>query len=397
MKLASKFTNFTSLNRFSLILTSCAVFGLISSKPSIAAVMYSVTDIGTLGGSGSRAIDINDNGQVVGTSSDSNYNSQAFLWDSTSGIRSLDPNGIGSSSANKINNNGQVVGSKNSRAFLWDSVNGLQNLATLPNDSFSTANAINDKGQVVGSLQNSSGSQTFLWDSVNGLQNLGTLNGYDGTSPRDINNNGEVVGFASYNPNRSLRAVLWDSSKGIQDLGGLSRFNTNLANSINDTGTVVGSSSITDRISNAFLWDSTKGIQNLGTLDGDIGSSARDINNLGQVVGITSFNRRPVLWENGIITDLNTLIDPSSGWRLQSAVAINNKGQIVGEGILNNQGSARAFLLTPLTQIPKSIPEPSSGLGLCAFTLGSIYGLKRRYAKSSPISKNKRTLKIAGS
>ncbi len=407
MKLASKFTNYTSLNRFSLILTSCAVLGLISSKPSIAAVMYSVTDIGTLSGSRSSANDINDNGQVVGTLSTTTGGVGAFLWDSTNGITILDPNGINSSYVygNGINNNGQVVGSyfledgSNSRAFLWDSVNGLQNLGTLPGDSSSTANQINDKGQVVGRSEGFGRGQPFLWDSVNGLQNLGTLNGYNFSGAYDINNNGEVVGFASNGV--SVRAVLWDSSKGIQDLGSLVGTRATSPFSINDAGTAVGDS----RNGNfrAFLWDRTKGIQNLGTLDGFPNSFARDINNNGQIVGFASSstfsNSRAVLWENSIATDLNALIDPSSGWTLGSATAINNKGQIIASGALtlNNQIFGGSVLLTPLTQIPKSIPEATSGLGLCAFTLGSIYGLKRRYAKSSPISKNKRTLKIAGS
>lgn len=380
-KLSSKFNNFNSLNRFSLILTSCAVFGLVGSKPSIAAVIYSVTDIGTLGGASSAAFDINDNGQVVGTAGIVGVGNRAFLWDSTSGIRNLDPLGTDTSIANGINNNGQVVGfylgvGTNKRAFLWDSVNDLQNLGTLPGDNSSAANEINDRGQVVGRSESIGRIQAFLWDSVNGLQNLGTLNGYSSSDAYDINNNGEVVGFA--NTNGSLRPVLWDSSKNIQDLGS---FNTAFtqANSINDAGTVVGGS-IFDGF-RALLWDRTNSVQNLNTFDGFPNSFATDINNNGQTVGSTSSstssNSRAVLWENGIATDLNALIDPNSGWRLDSATAINNKGQIVGSGFLNNQRLIRAFLLTPLTQIPKSIPEPTSALGLLSGILGSIYFLKR--------------------
>lgn len=377
INLASKFTNFTSLNRFFSILTSCAVFGLISSKPSIAAVMYSVTNIGTLGGEFSTAYDINDNGQVVGYAATSTSGGRAFLWDSTSGIRNLDPNGIYDSSAYSINNNGFVVGStlkggyNGGTAFLWDSVNGLQNLGTLPGDSFSNANAINDFGQVVGrSLDSSNRMQAFLWDSVNGIQSLGTLDGYEGSTALDINNDGEVVGYA-FIPSR--RAVLWDSTKGIQDLDPEGVYSD--AQSINDAGTVVGTSTVGG--DSASLWDSTKGIQYLGNLSGVYGSIASDINDLGQVVGSTIFPPRALLWENGTVTDLNTLIDPNSGWRLQYARAINNKGQIVGEGTNSTERYFGAFLLTPLTQIPKSIPEPTSGLGLLGAILSSIYLLKR--------------------
>lgn len=383
-RLSSKFNNFTSLNRFSLILTSCAVFGLVGSKPSIAAVMYSVTDIGTLGGDYSSAFDINDSGQVVGVAATTGSgDGRAFLWDSINGIRNLttNVNGIDGSSANKINNNGQVAGSyslvglgSNNRAFLWDSVNGLQNLGTLPGDNSSAALGINDKGQIVGRSENISKIQAFLWDNVNGLQNLGTLGEYKNIAAYTINNNEEVVGFASGNNN--VRAVLWDSNKVVQNLGSFGTY-LSQANSINDEGMVVGVSTVDNSGYRAFLWDNNKGLQNLDSLNEYPNSYASDINNLGQIVGYAFSDFRPLLWENGTITDLNTLIDPNSGWKLQSAVAINNKGQIVGSGLLNNQRLVRAFLLTPLTQTPKSIPEPTSGLGLLGGILGSIYLLKR--------------------
>jgi hypothetical protein len=50
------------------------------------------------------------------------------------------------------------------------------------------------------------------------------------------------------------------------------------------------------------------------------------------------------LWRGGAMIDLNDLItDPS--WILESAVAVNASGQIVGTGIHN--GNLRAFILTP--------------------------------------------------
>jgi hypothetical protein len=59
------------------------------------------------------------------------------------------------------------------------------------------------------------------------------------------------------------------------------------------------------------------------------------------------------------MVDLNDLIDPSLGWELQEARAINNAGQITGIGRIG--GERRAFLLTLL-------PEPSS-------TTLAIFGL----------------------
>lgn len=92
-------------------------------------------------------------------------------------------------------------------------------------------------------------------------------------------------------------------------------------------------------------------MHDLGSLGGN--SSAGDINILGQVVGLATVNgeNRAFLYTNGTMIDLNTLIDPASGWVLNSANAINDFGQIAGTGTFN--GQQRAFLLTP-------VPEPSS-------------------------------------
>jgi hypothetical protein len=46
--------------------------------------------------------------------------------------------------------------------------------------------------------------------------------------------------------------------------------------------------------------------------------------------------------------DLNSLIPPNSGWKLRMANAINDRGQIVGRGLLN--GQKRGFLLEPITR-----------------------------------------------
>ena len=57
------------------------------------------------------------------------------------------------------------------------------------------------------------------------------------------------------------------------------------------------------------------------------------------------------IYENGHMTDLNSLIGPGSGWQLHSTGGINGSGQITGYG--NHSGALHAFLLTP-------VPEPTS-------------------------------------
>jgi hypothetical protein len=66
--------------------------------------------------------------------------------------------------------------------------------------------------------------------------------------------------------------------------------------------------------------------------------------------------------------DLNDLIPPDSGWRLEEAWAINESGWIVGWG--NSGHGDRGLLLKP-------VPEPSSLLALLC-GLGGFGGMTRR-------------------
>jgi probable HAF family extracellular repeat protein len=144
-------------------------------------------------------------------------------------------------------------------------------------------------------------------------------------------------------------AVLWDEGKKI-DLGTFGGDNS-LAYAINDAGKVVGYSHTIGSSYRAVLWDKGKKID-LGTLgDKYENSKARAINKTGQVVGNSyttsgSQSIQAVLWDKGSIKNLNNLIPPKSGWVLNEATDINDKGQIVGEGKIN--GQTHAFLLTPV-------------------------------------------------
>lgn len=52
------------------------------------------------------------------------------------------------------------------------------------------------------------------------------------------------------------------------------------------------------------------------------------------------------LWENGSIADLQTLILPGSGFTVNNAVNINDRGEIAGYGTLSN-GDNHVILLIP--------------------------------------------------
>ena len=90
-------------------------------------------------------------------------------------------------------------------------------------------------------------------------------------------------------------------------------------------------------------------MRDLGTLPGDFASLAIGINDRGEVVGGSldvNFNIRASLWQNGAMTDLNTLIPANSGLYLQLAESINARGEIIGFA-QTSTGDTHAFLATP--------------------------------------------------
>jgi probable HAF family extracellular repeat protein len=126
----------------------------------------------------------------------------------------------------------------------------------------------------------------------------------------------------------------------------------NFAQGISNQGQVVGFSDLPGDITNdAFLWTEEQGMHGLGTLPGDVGSGAWAVNDKGQIVGLGS---RAILWENGVLTDLNTLVPgpPFSPLYLLSAYDINTSGEIVGLGLAIT-GEMHGFLAIPCDEAAK--------------------------------------------
>ena len=336
-----------------------AVLLFLAFENAWGAVQYAVTDLGRLpNGASTTPLAVNASGQVVGMAGVGTGTARAFLY-SNGTMTDLGTLGGSYSRANAINDSGQVAGTATTpagpdHAFLYS--NGMMTdipMPPSPEEQFSYGYGINSSGVVVGTMEFQRVCMHAFLYSGGKLIDLVALGALPGTGPNtssiayDINDSGDIVGW--YNDGR---AFLYSGGK-LTDLG------VGQAYAINASGQVVGSRG------HAFLY-SGGATMDLGALPGDSVSYAYDINASGQVVG-TSYAipevDHPFLYENGVMTNLNDLLDPVSGagWTLYTATGINDRGQIVGSGA-NQFGDRRGFLLTP-------IPEPSA---LCLLAIGAI-------------------------
>ena len=337
-----------------------------------------ITDLGTLGGpsSGLDWVQKNNRGQIAILSqtanvdpNNENFCSFAFNSELTclgavwqNGVLTALPT-LGGYNAypGGSNNRGQFVGAAETstqdptciapqvldyEAVIWGPKPGqIQALPPFPGDSVGAALEINDMGQVVGATgpcapYSQAIAHAVLWQDGQPMD-LGSLGGQNGTVPFVINNSGQVVGFSDLADNVTTHAFLWTKGSHMRDLG---------------------------------------------ALPGDVYSSASGINNLGQVVGGScdaSGNCRDFLWDDGVMSDLNTLVCPGTSLYLAgNGVAgsdINDRGEIAGQGYDSNTGDSLAFLAVPTDHCDD---DPSGSFARKKAVLPENAGEQRRQRKS---------------
>jgi probable HAF family extracellular repeat protein len=186
---------------------------IVGARPA-AAQSYTVTELGTLGGTDSDAYALSAAGHVVGAARlPGDWAIHAYLWHDGA-MRDLGTLGGTWSYAHSVNAAGQVVGESTLsddqyfRPFLWQ--NGtLRDLGTLGGRQ-GAAEAINSKGQIAGGSTLPGEPQwppdrvdgrsapvlhAFLYDG-RGMRDLGTLGGAFSFA-YGVNDAGQVVGTAS--------------------------------------------------------------------------------------------------------------------------------------------------------------------------------------------------------
>jgi probable HAF family extracellular repeat protein len=202
-----------------------------ASNPKAEAAVYAdgrVKLLGTLGGSFSYALGVNNSGKIVGYSYLSGDTTlHAARFSTVRAPQDLGTLGGSTSTAHAVNNRGTIVGAA---SLPWDKEThvarftdrGVVDPGTL-GGSNSSADALNNVGQAVGTaeLTGDNASHAVLYPSDGGATvDLGTLGGNSGSAANGVNDAGFAVGYSSVPLGGVLHATLFMSWAAPIDLGG---------------------------------------------------------------------------------------------------------------------------------------------------------------------------------
>ncbi|WP_192809631.1 hypothetical protein [Actinomadura rudentiformis] len=319
-------------SRVAVLLTSALMGFSLAAEPALAEpaaaepvaakpARFAIRELPMEGATTSSAQAINEVGQVVGSAQP---NGQAIRWDRSGNGYTATVLAQGAAPV-EINDRGQVLGRHQGNPALWNRRGEITQLTAWGPGG---GTDLNDRGQALVYLE------MMLFPFRAGVWNGGSFTeisepGKSAAVGRAINNRGQVTGayLSMTGPEPTEFGFVWDKGTMTRILGPGDRMAFTV--DINDRGQVVGWTSDTEERSFVFIWKRGR-MTELAALGPafDFPAWHRSINDRGQFIalsGPTYREMRPVMWDRGRLIDLGTL-----GGAKASVTAINNRGQVVG-------------------------------------------------------------------
>lgn len=363
------------------LLFSCLLLFTASRAGAAPPTRYALQDLGILPGFRmSSANAVNSRGMVTGDITAKDGTTRTFLYHDGSmtnlgGLSSPAHRAKGyaiSSVGTAINDQGDVTGwayvdEEVTHAFLYHhgKMRDLGILSLIRDAApdmwvSSSGDAINNKGQISGTSSDADAyGRAFLYARGH-MANLGMPPGEDSDASNSqftvikqtgLNDRGEMVVIVDgpYHSYGVLKSRIYLYKYGKFHRTATVSYPASFSSVIlNNRGVVEGT--YYDKNEKLCGFHLHRGrIEKIGPLIHSDQTEVRAINNLGQIVGSSDYhagNSHAFLYSHRMVTDLNNLIPAGSGWVLENANGINDRGQIVGTG--KHHGKTRAFMLTPL-------------------------------------------------
>jgi len=155
-------------------------------------------------------VKIGNSGMVIGTKL-AEKSSEAFVWDAAHGMQPLGTLGGNYSAVKNLNDLGNVVGSSTlqgdevlRQGFVWNRSEGIKSAVKIRSDLSSYPIAINNQNDIVGYITHRTqrGETAFVHkDGVTYFLSLATAEGSGWTSierANDINDHGQIVGIGTF-------------------------------------------------------------------------------------------------------------------------------------------------------------------------------------------------------
>ena len=309
----------TRIAPFPHLFAATLIIGL-AAEHARAAAIYTVTDLGASGNSGSylNSLDPSDQAAFNKTSFGATTHSPAVSsWsfyndDVPGGNPSLRPNFTSQASFTTGNNLGTDVGTAQ---VQWPMVSGNPTTTELVTMSYDP--------HVIQALSNHGVQVT-----APGYLTIMTGMGIGMGTPVAINDNGLIV--ENLNMPGSFGTYAYFPKDGLKSIGDLGVAKS-AAVAMNDAGQVVGWSTTSGGAAHAFFYS------------------------------------------NGLMQDLNGLISQGSGFVLTNGLGIDDAGQIVAQGV--DASGVNHFLLLNPFPLPSPVPEPGT---LSILGIGSVCLILRR-------------------